>query len=269
MPPKKKLRAGKGAKGTVLTRFIKPKQNNVTDPKHRSEVILEDEFDDERGKSCYSFRFDGFNDGPLLYSSKRYVKILEEGERDLIFDLGEGEGKGMIRWQDSDAKALLYEDLLNGVVPLNDINNELLSLEEIYGMHPEYSAFDFEKFADRLASIRKTISEADDRAISDSKALEKFIVKHQPSFYSHKGYIQWQGSEAQALAIKDIEDGMHDLSIKGGKNKKGGYRMMYESRAEYYGEYPFEAFCDKIRQEIKTKKWKHTLKVKGQHHKSS
>jgi hypothetical protein len=48
--------------------------------------------------------------------------------------------------------------------------------------------------------------------------------------------------------LKDLEDGLHDLSIKGTRKQKGGYRRFYESRPEYYEEFEFKIFCDKIRQ---------------------
>jgi hypothetical protein len=101
------------------------------------------------------------------------------------------------------------------------------------------------------------------------KAFQKYVENHPVSYYSRKGYIEWQGSQSQKLALKDLEEGVHDLSIKGGPKKNGGYRAFYNARPEYYAEFEFKDFCDKIRQEIKTKKYKHTLKVKGKQHKAS
>ena len=55
VPQRQTLRAGKGAKGSILTRFIKPKQQ-VGDKTHRSDVLIRGEFDDEKGKRCYEFQ---------------------------------------------------------------------------------------------------------------------------------------------------------------------------------------------------------------------
>lgn len=270
MPRRRGKRAGVGAKATILSKYIQPKQNNV-DKSHRSDIILESQFDDEKGKACYEFRFADNPYGPLLYGNTRFIKVLEEGDPEGIFDLGEGE-KGMVKWKDSEARRLLYEDVLDGIIPLTAKDSEghtTMELEEIYASRPEFAAFDFDKFSSRLENIRKLIIKEDNRAEDDEQAFEKFVRKHPVSFYSHKGYIQWQGSEIQALARKDLDEKTFDLSVKGGKNKEGGFRLLYNSRPEYSENFPFDVFSQKIRQEIKTSKHKHTLKVKGQHHKAS
>ena len=94
MAKKRNLRAGKGAKASVLTRFIKPKQHLPNDDKqHRSEVVLEDRFLNEKGKDVYSFKFVGDrSDGMLLHASVCYVKVIEEGDVERLFD-DEGGGE--------------------------------------------------------------------------------------------------------------------------------------------------------------------------------
>lgn len=267
-----KLRAGKGAKAKVLTRFVNPKQQKRDDKDHRSEVVIVGEFDDEKGKRCYQLVFADNPLGGEFYANARYVKVTEEGDPDCIFDLGEGESAGQIRWADSAARRLLYQDIIDEVVPLeakDEEGNLLMSLEEIYSMRPEYLAFDFGKFGARLSYIRQSIKKEDNRAEADEEAFDIFVAHHDVSFHSHKGYVQWKGSEAQALALRDIANGVHDLTKKGGRNKEGGFRALYNSRPQYYEAFPFPAFSEKIRQEIKTKKYLHTLKVKGKLHKSS
>ena len=58
MANKPKLRAGKGAKATILTKMIRP--NNVAMPheKHRSTIIITDCIE-ENGKHRFLFHFDG------------------------------------------------------------------------------------------------------------------------------------------------------------------------------------------------------------------
>jgi len=267
----KQLRAGKGARATILTRFIKPKPTEIPSKDHRSEVILLDRFEDEKGKVCYQFRY-AFGptnppDNLLLYANSRYIKVEEEGDFEQLFeDHGEGED-GKIKWADSEARSLLYDDILNGVVPLYKYHpgtkKEPTEPDEegIYVSRPQYAAFDKEKFAARLAAIRKKIQDADSRADKDEKAFNLFRKNHNVSMFSHKGYIQWQGSQAQTYALADIRDGVH--------KQKGGYRKMYNSRSEYYTNFDFPIFSQKVRQEIKTGKWHHTLKVRGQHRKAS
>ena len=85
--PSRKLRAGKGAKASVLTRFVKPKQHLPNgDKSHRSEVVIDDKFENEKGKEVFSFRYVGDeSDGLLLHALVRYVKIIEEGDEERLF----------------------------------------------------------------------------------------------------------------------------------------------------------------------------------------
>jgi hypothetical protein len=130
-----------------------------------------------------------------------------------------------------------------------------MSLEEIYTMHEEYAEYRFDKFKERLKSIRKIVAEMDSRAEADKSALEQYI-----SNSNWKGLIQWQGSGAQEAAKEDNANNML---------QNIGYRQMYDNRSVYHQDFPFDDFRDKIRQEARTGKYLHTLKVKGMQHQSS
>ena len=80
MAKKKKLFPGNGARGTILTRFIKPKRRFKHDKDHRSSVVLK-EFYFEGQRLC--FRFDV--DGEICHAHSRYVKVEEEGKTDDFF----------------------------------------------------------------------------------------------------------------------------------------------------------------------------------------
>jgi hypothetical protein len=257
MAKQRKLRPGKGAKGSVLTRFIKPNQH-VPYAGHRSDVIIESRLTDEEGrKEMYSFRYEGMPESQVLYASARYVRIEEEGEIGEIFDDPEGEqGEGKVPWANSKARTLLYNDVLTGTIPLE---RGTISLENIYTMHPEFSKYDFDKFDSRLTGIRKIVSRLNQRANADQKAFQRFVKNHDVSFYSHKGYPQWKGSIARKHVLEDIANGEH----------KKGFRQMYIAGGQLYGTFPFEDFCDKVRQEIRTSKYIHTLEATGKTHKAS
>ena len=102
-------------------------------------------------------------------------------------------------------------------------------------MHPEYSAYDYKKFASRLSSIRNTIKKLNNRADEDQDAFNCFVQNNDVSYYSKKGFIQWQGSESQKLLLEDINAGLH---IHYAGNRKGWYL----SRPEYYDEFPLKVF---------------------------
>jgi hypothetical protein len=258
------LRPGKGARASVLTRMIKPKQYLPNDDKqHRSEVVVEGRMENEKGVEVFSFRYlEDDSEGLLLHASTRYVKIVEEGERGLFFD-DEGEGEeGKVKWKDSEARRILYKDVKERVIPLEakyPDGTTTMTLEEIYASRPEFAAYDYNKLSSHLATIRGTIKQLEERNDEDEAAFAMFADNHPVSRYDRKGFIQWQGSKSQELAKADIEAGL----------LQQGFKPLYLSRPEYFEEFDFKAFSDKIRQEIRTRKYLHTLKVRGKQHKAS
>lgn len=223
----KKLRAGVGALATVLVKFIKPKADRGG-PKDRAEVVLEEEFQDEKGRDCYKFRLAAQlpGEGQFLYANQRYCKVVEEGNADLFFDVGEGEN-GLIMWGKSDARRLLLKDISEGVV------SDDMPPQDVYFMRPSYAAYDYEKFEKRLNDVRKIVDASKGRADEDEEALAKYIEHHSVSTHSHKGYIQWQASESQKQALDDLENKRFDLDPG-----TGGFRAMYNSDPLYFEEFP-------------------------------
>jgi hypothetical protein len=168
-----------------------------------------------------------------------------------------------IKWKKSKARSLLYKDIVEGEVPpdATDADGQsTMQLKEIYVMHPEFAEYDYEKFSRRLSSLRQIIKKFESRSRDDQEAFENFKNHHPPSLYSHKGYIQWQGSEAQELLLQDMEDKKHETM---------GKEELYREQREYYKQFPLHVFRDKIYQEQRTEKYLHTCRVMGKLHKSS
>ena len=161
-----------------------------------------------------------------------------------------------IQWKHSEAKNLMYEDLMNGNITLDvgDVKETKEELEEIYAMHIEYSLYRFSRFRRRLGDLRKAIIDCDTRAAEDKKDVFAYIKNNPASTYSHKGYIEWAGSEAQALLLEDIEEGLHT---------KIGKKELFGSRPAYYENFPLDVFRDKVYQEIRTAKYLHTCEILG------
>jgi hypothetical protein len=160
------------------------------------------------------------------------------------------------KWKHSRAKALLQKDIMEGRVPLEAKNNgrSTMSLRTIYDSRPELKEYRYSKFSSRLASLRKTIKDRNDRAALDQAAFDNFKQNHPVSVFSAYGYIQWQGSEAQRLCQADLANKVHDTMSR---------MDFWASRREYYENFPLDAFRNKVWQEIRTAKYLHTLNVKG------
>jgi hypothetical protein len=156
-------------------------------------------------------------------------------------------------------KRLLYKDVKEGDVPLVEGD---ATIDIIYTMRPQYAEYCHEKFPARHKSIRNTILKLETRAEDNQKSFDLFVKNNEVSYYNGKGCIQWQGSEAQSLLPDDMIDG----TLEGyGSNKKA----YYGSRLEYYMNFTLKDFCDKIKQEISTAKYIHTVETKGKMRKSS
>jgi hypothetical protein len=171
-----------------------------------------------------------------------------------------------IPWGKSKARDLLFKDVQDGIVPLSakdERGKPTMALRAIYDMRPEYGLYDYAKFSGRLSSIRKSIKDRNNRARDDIEAFEIYKRNHNVSHFSHKGYIQWMGSEARELVLEAIE-GRKIVEARG-----AAFQEFYESQAAFFENFDLEVFRDKVRQEIRTMKYYHTLQVKGKHFKSS
>jgi hypothetical protein len=168
-----------------------------------------------------------------------------------------------IRWGKSKARDLLFKDLVDRKIPrqaVDEHNKSTMKLETIFQMHPEYKLYDRTKFSGRLSDLRRIYDEFMFRAEIDQEAFEHFRDNHQPSLFSHKGYPEWQGSEAQRLLKLDIEAGKHTRMSK---------TDLHDSNREYYENYPLDTFRDKVYQELRTAKYLHTCREMGKLHVAS
>lgn len=257
-----------GTKCSIFTRFLHPQQVQYSGQKeHRSSVELVGAQTikiKNKEKDCYLCTVDGADD--VFHAAKSHFKIEEEGPEDLFFvPLTDEEKEGRrqaktsekfqepkTKWKKSEAKKILWNMILDGTI--SDSDNETEDLTDIYLHHEEFLKYDFGKFAGRLSALRKKVHELNDRAAQDLEAFQVYKSNHKPSLFSHKGYIQWQGSDSQELLLLDIENGKH---------KEMEPRHLWSSRPEYMNEFPLHAFRSKLEQELRTAKYLYTLQERG------
>ena len=157
---------------------------------------------------CFTFKIDGA--GPVCHAIKRYVHVTEEGDAADIFDKSLPgpedpmfqKPKKPVKWRKSKSKKILYELLMDGTIPLEE--DESMPALDIYLMDPEFADYPFDKFKAGLNRLRKKIVDLDTRADEDLEAFRNYKLHHKPSLFSHKGYIQWQGSTAQELLCRTL-----------------------------------------------------------------
>ena len=278
MGKNRKLYAGVGAKCTILTRFIHPRVV-IDDKGHRTTIKLlskERKTISRKQQECFVFTcLDGPASDTTGYSVKSHVIITKEGNKSLFFsseDVAAAEKREeaenfiepTIKWRKSKAKNLLHKAIMNGTVPekaLDIDGNTTMTLDAIYGLHQEFGLYDFTKFAERLARVRADIKSNKHRAEDDIIAFELCKLNHDVSLFSRKGYIQWQGSDAQRCLIEDLANGFFLTEQKP--------KDLWESRPEYYEQFPLKVFRDNIAQHVRTAKYLHTVKTKGISHRAS
>jgi hypothetical protein len=272
MPRNRKLNPGIGARCTILTRFIHPRQKNVEEG-HRTTCILTETKKltvNKKEQVCFSFLLNGVEH----YAVKRYFSVIKEGEESAFF-FPEEAAKAKVeddkknfqepkkKWRHSKAKKILYELLRDGTIPIEkyDVNEaEIMAIEDIFALSDQFLLYDPNKFEERLQSLRDHVRYLDDRAENDRKAFEVYKKLHKAASHTPHGYIQWQGSGAQELIWDDIHDGKLESMTP---------QELWESREEYRLEFPLNVFRQKVEQERRTAKYLHTVKVRGVEHKSS
>jgi hypothetical protein len=131
---------------------------------------------------------------------------------------------------------------MEGVIS-DDPSDDSTPIEDIYCMSDEFQKYSFEKFESRLKALREKIQSLNTHAEEDQRAFEIYKEHHKPALFSHKGYIQRQGSESQEFLWDDLDDYMKN------PNMKPKDLWSHEDRP-YKDEFPLYAFRDKIKQEI-------------------
>ena len=155
------------------------------------------------------------------------------------------------KWVNSLARKLLHDDIVGRRIPLEDDGS--MTTEEIFHQRPEYTASGWKRFPKRLQALRQQIKREETRATKDEAYFQNYISNHPPSETTGKGYIEWEGSQAQVLLNTDIDNGLHTTM----KPKE-----LWKLHDEYQ-EFPLKVFADHIKQEVGTRKYKHTLKERG------
>ena len=136
-------------------------------------------------------------------------------------------------WKTSEAKKLLYMDILSGDV------YETQPKEEIYRSRPEYAEYDFQNFKVNLRNLRASMKKKQEAAEIGTNAFHH-DMRIQPSLLRRDGLF-WPDSAALKLLKEDIDSGVQATLSS---------REFWESRDEYK-EFTFPYFSSHVRQELR------------------
>ena len=142
------------------------------------------------------------------------------------------------KWSKSEAKKLLRDDIVVGVV------TDDMQASDVYKMRDEFQLYKFDNFKTNLGNLRVSIKKNIERMQFDcicygkDRALLIELRKDNPP--NLPPYPIWHKHEAKKLLKQDISDGKH-IDIKP--------QELWESRSEYM-EFPLKVFRKHIYQEL-------------------
>lgn len=159
----------------------------------------------------------------------------------------------LLKWNEfHPTRAFLVQEISDGNVP------ESLTAAEAwctYAATPQFKVRGMkygETFKRRLLALRKIIMKDKGRAAMDKLELARAIRNHPPPTHNHRGEPQWNGSKAQASLKEDMANNEH-LKLK-------PHELRLKANRPEYQAYSKDTFRWKTHQEVKTKKYLHTLK---------
>lgn len=147
-------------------------------------------------------------------------------------------------WKNSNAQKCLQNLVASGEIDM------ILTPKQVWDRvchpRPEFSEFQYNRnFATRLRAIQQKHVEQCQRAQVSSAALTRDRLLFPAPARNHRGEPRWQGSEAERFLKLDVAEKKHEMMKP---------RQLYETRAEYYSNYPLEVFRKHIHQEVGLRK---------------
>lgn len=163
---------------------------------------------------------------------------------------------GDMPWSIHPARQLLFDEMAAGRIPLTA---EEMGPDEVFAIYKD--SFEFQgmpndaTFTRRLKDLREIVDRDKDRAKDDLAALKAALTNHQKDVpaVNHRGEPQYNGSDIQKFLIQDIKDNKH----------VGKLPSIFQTSRPCYSQLDANTFRWKLQQEIRTIKYKYTLKYRA------
>ena len=110
-------------------------------------------------------------------------------------------------WKNSKAKALLKEDFVEGLLPLEE---EDMTPQEVFMSRPEYSTTDWKLFPARMRGLRTAVKSRLKDAADDAADLAHDRLLYPESEFEIEGNYKWHGSAAETLLKEDANQIVQD-----------------------------------------------------------
>ena len=116
-------------------------------------------------------------------------------------------------WGSSDAKHLIVQDMMDGLVPYNErIQNIRHLYDTMYAHQPEFCDFPFdeERYRTRIARIQKVVKRLKWACDYEAKCLAEARAVYPKQTHGPTGRILWEDSEADKFLEIDMTAGKHE-----------------------------------------------------------
>ena len=152
------------------------------------------------------------------------------------------------QWINSSAKHLMTQDMLDGLVPVNEkIHNVFKLYDTMYAHQPEFKAFPFEesRYKSRIEALQKSIKSLAWAARYDDQCFVEAKAKYPDPTHGPTGEILWRDSDADKQLEHDMAWGLHEQMTP---------EELRETNLEVYGEFSKKRFAKRIDQKREASK---------------
>ena len=115
-------------------------------------------------------------------------------------------------WGSSAAKRLVVQDMLDGLVPVNErIENYEKLYRQFYAHQPEFADFpwDLERYRSRFQRLQKAVAKIQWAHQYDKECFAEYRLKFPQQTHGPTGKPLWKDSEADKCLKEDMANGLH------------------------------------------------------------
>ena len=137
-------------------------------------------------------------------------------------------------WRKSKAKQLVAQDMIDGIVPVDQpIKDPERLYNEMYADHEYFQDFPFDKkkFTGYFERLRKSVKLLGDSAKYDKEALEHDLMLYPPQTHGPTGKLLFRDSECDRWLEIDIDNGIDKtMTLTAFQNSRDCYKLFERER---------------------------------------
>ena len=151
-----------------------------------------------------------------------------------------------IKWIDSEAKAILEYDLVEGFLSMDEVKcTAEFAWSTYYRYLPQFKKVPFQQFEDMLKAHRNTIRFKWGRAFRDQDAYMQYRCNHPTQIRNQRGELNFDVSSARNMLREDVRNKFHE----------GITPTEFQRTRPEYGGFKTKKFKEHIYQEVRRQKF--------------